>query len=398
MYSRFLKCHLISISALVLSFFSCMNQQTTYPTIEIDSPTGTIEIKISDLLSDITIVPLETRDELLFSAGMSFIVTNNYVLVITDKALIQFNRQGKFIRTLATKGNGPNEYNTLTFPLIDEEREILYYTQYEDNIINCINLRNGEFKEPLYLNVSCFSINSIDSEGNIYGFPKEKNSHLLAFKYNPANKNIIYYKGFHSSVSENTHKVMFKEDNQIHFLSFSYSDTLFKVEGKKIIPKYIVKMHNLEKGYKGGVNLWITIPSTQGTIFHKMETQVQRDENSMYISSFDRGYLFLDKSGALKSIRSITIDPLALIIDIDNYIKKINNRPLSEEIKINPIPIILGSGLWGYYAIEGCHMMSLIEQALDNKLLSSDQRIVLEGITGKIKEDSNPVLIIGKVK
>ena len=401
MHSSLFTFRLISLGALFFAVLSCQPLQTTCPIIDMDNPSGTIEMKISDLLDDIAIIPLETRDDLLLSAGMSFIVTNNYILVTTRTALLQFDRNGKFIKVLANQGNGPNEYKNLFSSLIDEEREILYYRDYGDDKISRVNLKTGLFLEPLYPNVPRFYINAIDDEGNIYGFPGVSDSLLMAFKYSPDNKSTTYFKGIHPSFTGDAGQIMFKVNEQIFFLFFPHSDTLYRVEGDQMIPKYAIKMRDLVKAnaYQGGMFLETTLSTTQGIVFQKGESQIHQDEYSISIFKYVRAYLFLDKNGALKSIRSITIDPIALTIDMENYIKIFNENPGNREaFKISPMPTVSGSGLWGHFAVEAYNMISLIHQAFEGNRLSSDQRKILEDIVNKIDEESNPILIIGKVK
>jgi len=373
---------------------SCNNAPNDIPVIDIDNPIGYIDLQLSDLLDDITMVPLETRDDILLStAKASFIVTNNYILVKTEEQLLQFDHKGKFIRILAMQGNGPNEFNSLGNSLVDEENEIFYYTNLGRNSsIARINLKTGAFLESLYPDIPPFSINAIDSKGYIYGFPLVVDSILLAYRYNPADKGIITYKRSHPFATGNRGQEMFAQGDHVFFLSFPYSDTLFKISESESIPQYVITLKNLiTDNSRGGVSLKFPYSGTQGAIIEQWESRILMGEYGRSIDSRLLSYTFLNKKAELQAIRSVTIDPIALIIDIDDYLKQKYERSA-----IGPMPIT--SGLWGHIAVEASDMIEFIDQALKGDRLSADQRKALEEVSAKIDEESNPVLIIGKVK
>ena len=377
---------------------SCNSGVKDIPVVDVDNPAGTIDLTLSDLLDDITIVPLETRDDLLLTtAGTSFIVTNRYILVKKrDEELLQFDHQGKYIRTLATHGNGPNEFDAIGNSLTDEEQEIFYYSDYGHyKYISCIDLKTGVFRESLYPDIPRFSIKAIDGKGNIYGFPARMDSTLLAFRYNPVDKSVTAYKKRHPSTDGNMDQEMFRQGDHIFFVSFSYSDTLFKIDGTKTIPQYRIKVKDLNTGNpeEGNVKLRLINSYTQGTVIEKSRQQILMDESGRHFDNYVLAYLFVNKNCELQTIRSVTVDPLAFTIDMDDYLKQENER--RRIIPIGPPDI---TGLWGHIAVEASDMIALIDKALKGHQLFADQRKALVELSAKIDEDSNPVLIIGRVK
>ena len=401
------------IALLLLT--SCQAKPTGCPVIDLDNPSGSIDLKVSELLDNIALVPLETRDNLVLStAGTSFIVSNHYILANTGEKLLQFDRNGIFIRTLATKGSGPNEFVYINSMLIDEESQMFYYTGMGNyKSISCINLKTGEFPQTLYPDLSSFSIQAVDTQGNIYGFPlttairiggpaqKMDDSLFLAYRYDPSHKSLTKYTGSHPFVSENRGQVMFQRGDHIFFLSFPYADTLFKVEGNVLVPEYTVKLKNLmtDDFEKGGTSLRILLANSKGTLIDKKMSQllITREGgeiSSITVTNYSLDYLFLSKNLELRTIQTITIDPLAHTIDVNAYLKQMEERR-GDEIKIAPAPSV--SGLWGYYAVEAYNMIDLIDRALKGNQLSTSSRKALEELSAKIDEESNPVLIIGKI-
>ena len=126
-------CALLFLYVMLCCITSCGRAPKEVPVVDIDNPTGYINLKLSDLLDDITIVPLETRDDFLLSTegsrftSIPFAITDNYILASTNDKLLQLDRQGNYVRTLITRGRGPNEFIYILAHAVDEQQEILYY-------------------------------------------------------------------------------------------------------------------------------------------------------------------------------------------------------------------------------------------------------------------------------
>ena len=425
MYTRSFTFFVISLLAVLC--ISCQSKSTEIPVIDIDNPTGAVDLNISDLLNNITIVPLETNDDLLLSTagGTSFTVTNRYILVSTREKLLQFDRKGKYIRTLAIRGNGPNEFSYIYTRLVDEKLNRLYYVDARGNNIpvTCIDLSTGKFLEFPNPDLPAQSIQAIDAEGNIYGYSSASRTismmsnmlvssgvsqkasdtpdSLLAYKYNPIDNIITHFHGYHSYLSDDRSRTMFQTGDHVSFLFFPYSDTLFHIDGNKMKPQYIFNLKNqMTNMQEGGATLRFPFSSAHGTIISLLDSKITIIQSGGTISGITvrnstKASLFLDKTKKLRAIKSITIEPIALTVNMDGYLKNINEERGSEN-KINPIPSV--SGAWGYYAVEALDMIEFMEQALKGNKLSASQRKALEEVAAKIDDDSNPVLMIGKIK
>lgn len=410
MQLRFLSFYVINLLAVILLFGSCQPSQTTCPVIDMDNPAGTIDLKLSDLLDNITIVPLETRDDLLLStAGAYFVITDRYIIVDSGDKLLQFDHHGNYIKTLAIRGNGPNEYNFISAMLSDEKGEILYYTDFrnKESVLG-INLNTGAFLEFPNPDLPAFSISVIDTKGNIYGpaspslinveapASESENVPVLAYSYHPALKgSTVAIKGCHSFIRDIRFPLMFRKGDEISFLHPAYSDTLFTLSGDKMIPQYVIKLKNpCIDAFKGGVSLSFPLSGNWGTIIGRQEVRGLSETTDFSRMHQWLPYLFLDKKGALKTIKSITIDPIGVTIDMDSHLKQINELRDNEKIGFAPSE----SNLWGYFAMEASTMTALLNQALSSHQLSTVQQKIIKEVAANINDDSNPVLIMGKVR
>ena len=411
-FKHFMGCVLAIGTLFLLS--SCSATPAECPVVDLDNPSGFVDIRISDMLDNITLVPLETSDDMLLSTnGMIYTVTNNYIIVRTNEKLLQLDRQGKYLRTLAYRGNGPNEFNMIVGTYIDEKRELLYYRDSRSaESYPCINLKTGAFVEFSKPEVSPFNLTLMDTEGNMYGFlgrntlrmmdnEEPKASDTLLFRYNPVEKRIDFFTGHHRFVHNNSSRIITMQGGEIFFLCTPYSDTLFKIDGTKIIPRFVFKLKDqVTDIQQGGMLTSIPFSCTLGMVVRNSRSNLTVSQsggtiNSITVANQSQTYLLLNRKGALQTIRSITVDPIAVTIDVDEYLK-LSNEQRREKFKIGFLPTV--SGVWGHYAVEAIDMVDMIEQALKGDQITPVQRKALEEVAKKIDYDSNPVLMIGKIK
>ncbi|MCX6225748.1 MAG: 6-bladed beta-propeller [Bacteroidia bacterium] len=119
--------------------------QQLVPAMDLSTITDTITIDLDHQINDYQIVPLETTPTLLIGDGAKFIfISDDYILVETETGLQQFNKQGRFIRQLMSKGKGPDEFIYLGAVIIYKSG--LYFTDVtksRERIYSC-NLSTGD--------------------------------------------------------------------------------------------------------------------------------------------------------------------------------------------------------------------------------------------------------------
>jgi hypothetical protein len=99
----------------VLLFAACktpVTQTTDIHRLDLVSMNNSpVEMSLSKLAREIEYIPLETRPDVLlgsirFCVGKDWI----YVLNMNDQKVMLFDRKGKFVRTIGSRGEGPGEY------------------------------------------------------------------------------------------------------------------------------------------------------------------------------------------------------------------------------------------------------------------------------------------------
>lgn len=102
----------------------------------------------SELTSDVEYIPLETRPDCMLDPIAKLALTDSFIFISDVKKLLQFKKNGQFIKQIGSIGRGPGEYKSVSDFFIDENgkriyildgREIQIFT-YEGTIQRSLNI------------------------------------------------------------------------------------------------------------------------------------------------------------------------------------------------------------------------------------------------------------------
>ena len=85
------------------------------------------DLGLSDFIESIEYIPLETKDECLIGRGMLFDYDETHI-VVTDcdtESVYLFDRKGRFLRTISSKGGGPEEFINTHNVFLDSDQTIV---------------------------------------------------------------------------------------------------------------------------------------------------------------------------------------------------------------------------------------------------------------------------------
>ena len=120
------------ISLFLISCNSSQSDSTDYLTADIRNEINHMTtLKLSDEIESVFYVPLEVTadNESLIDGVYDFSVTNKYIYVlpIKEPRIVLFDRQGHYIKTLISEGQGPGEFSGfLSCIQADEKDDRLY--------------------------------------------------------------------------------------------------------------------------------------------------------------------------------------------------------------------------------------------------------------------------------
>lgn len=140
--------------------------------------TDTLDIPLSRLTEELQIVPLDNRDEALVGGWVRTTVSDNYILVSNNRQIPYklFGRDGKFICTVGSFGQGPNEYQLTYAEQLDEAHDRIYIMSWNADKILVFDLKgNPQPYIPLNTRVpkGKFRVNTADSTVVVTTLPFE---------------------------------------------------------------------------------------------------------------------------------------------------------------------------------------------------------------------------------
>lgn len=204
-------------------------------------------LNINDISTDLEFVRLETRDACLTGTRL-FMYSNDQNLVAVDQARIMlFDRtNGKFIKEIGRKGNGPGEYSrTYVVMPIDEENNLVYAGRNKSRYGYSFD---GQLKDTLPIPELVSEVGNI--EDNVFAafMPDyqggEKKKILL---FNRHDSILKTYPNYLSAPNTNGFFVwnpnawFYRVNRQLCFFQI-FNDTVFSVEKTKLAPKYVFDM------------------------------------------------------------------------------------------------------------------------------------------------------------
>ena len=106
-----------------------------------------IKIPLSYLVEELKMVKLDNRDEALVSSRQTT-VTENYILVRNNKQdpYKLFDIKGKFITTIGSYGQGPNEYKNVYDDFVCEKTNQIFILPWQSDKILRFNLKGEPLK------------------------------------------------------------------------------------------------------------------------------------------------------------------------------------------------------------------------------------------------------------
>lgn len=158
-------------------------EKVTLPTgdlivCDLAKATDTLDIPLSRLTEELQIVPLDNRDEALVGGWVRTTISDKYILVSNNRQIPYklFGRDGKFICTVGSFGQGPNEYQLTYAEQLDEAHNRIYIMSWNAEKILVFDLKgNPQPYIPLNTRVpkGKFRVNTADSTVIVTTLPFE---------------------------------------------------------------------------------------------------------------------------------------------------------------------------------------------------------------------------------
>lgn len=217
------------------------------------------ELLLSHIAAEVKIIPLETNENCLLSkvkAGAIQMIGHD-IYIPCEMGLLQFSDNGKFVRSISQKGQGPGEYSTVRHIAFDRDQKQIHLLSNGNVLVFTTDgkyLRECKFpmvwqfemlENHLY---ASFIYNGNGKKPNRIILSDEKGQQVNTF---PQYDQFTVPSGmtFYNTDFYDRYLYQFKEST---CLKEFYNDTIFTITKEKLIPRYILDMgkYGLPKKYR----------------------------------------------------------------------------------------------------------------------------------------------------
>ncbi len=252
---------LFLLSGTFLLLASCKNGGPSGDLITVDLNEGLKtekEFRLSEVAKSVEYIPLETRQESLFS-NAGYVISKNYVLVYQQYGpcrLLLFDRSGKFLRKIGGEGKGPGEYISLNYVYPEPDEKFILIYDYQAQRIIRYGFDGSLISEMSVKEMFKTGINRmifLDGEriAILFSRPTFDADHfplvrIVDYDFKALEeKHFVSTKALNASGWATGGPSFYLADNRLHLREFFY-DTLYVDSGEDFKAKYYFKLDGIK--------------------------------------------------------------------------------------------------------------------------------------------------------
>ena len=335
-------CYLLIVGFLL---FSCNEvKHSELLTIPVDSSQN-VPLALSAITEDLIAIELELTNESLINPDRisRILLSENYVIVAKLNQVLVFGKDGKFVRSIGTRGQGVGGFNFIVSVAIDEKNKRLFIGSTNPQKIISYDLSGtflNEVVNPIQYNPLPHDMHYIDGKlllvAQHIGFCRNKNKRFLHSMLYHLDDNFqvidshsirktYFAGGSMASIHPCTKNIVKGAEATFFYLSEIYDrwapteitlrDTLYRLENNQLIPELRLKFRN--DGIDRGGNKFIELHNIFRSSRYVFSTYRNNLTNNTYQFVFDT------KTGIGNNMQDGFID------DINNIEERIIIRPLT---------------------------------------------------------------------
>lgn len=211
-------------------------------------------VKLSEFAKDVKLIQLENTPESLLGRIEEIHLTKDYFFINSGRSpILQFSRDGKYIRHIGTIGRGPEEYELCRTLSIDEKNEKIYIQTNATNKMMVYNFDGEYVKTIKYPAIE--RLNNVWSRDSLllsFAEPMEGNEPFVFIEHNEQGdtlqtvSNHIFWdnKNQYYNIYLIFLKSFYRFENKLHMKGW-YNDTVYSYdENNKIFPKFFIDLRN----------------------------------------------------------------------------------------------------------------------------------------------------------
>lgn len=384
--------HLFTTLVILMIFYACQNKEKAVSTyhvngnkitkIDINLPIDSSKINLSALAENLRVVRLETSDSCLFG-NASYLPGEKYIIAFSSENIIQFDRNGKYIRTLSVHGRGPGEFSFIINKITDKQENLLFAINYGQDHIDCWSLSDGQYRPiPLSQKGAAHSISLLNDTTLEIANHRKKGTKYKLYSQTLSGR---FLNGILNTANEDSQSVNYSANlyntGTALYCKPHHTDSIFQVLSDTLMLKY-------------------TLPINQK---HRLDIQQLTDQQFIFTV-----YHFTEESKKEINVDGQKIQMTSMggynvyyILDLlkEQIIcsRRINNDYLGTNAAAISNFQFLQNGQF-YLENSASKLISLIPKILEKKDIDVTIRQRLEQLKSEITEEDNPILIIGTSK
>ena len=369
------------ISSFLMLGCSCHKNDSAIQTLNINEITSN-SIESTDILTDIRIVPLETKSESLVGRIKNIIIKNGHIYVADRSTVFKFDENGVFETKISRQGRGPGEYYNIDDMEIGENGNPFVYCSSYKKIFEydwsgkLINTTDVDF-----YGYSIFIAN--DSSLFLFQGSNGDKNKVSRYKDNKLIQNHIYLDGHLKDYLFAAGLRNFSTFNGRTYFYERYNDTIYQLVNDEFVPQFVVNYNgrNIPKSYfeRSYSDMSEFVNAINNRFSYGVHSFSETDSQYYVQYSTD---LMHRHTALIKKNDGSCID--FLVIKESKYLK---NFEIKYQFSYNQ-----GNGVI-VYELSGCNIM---EYAIAN--LSKEDAAAVAKTISYSGEDQNPILMIGKLK
>jgi len=361
------------------------NRQKPVPVIDLQNPVETRDLYLSELIDDIHIVKLETKDEILLGQYTNYLVGERHIITIDSDKILQFSYNGGFVRTLAKAGNGPDEFLRAEAFALDDKNGILYINHRGDsrNII-AFDLKTGNRIKRIPTGVDNLISQIIVSSDSILTIVPRMNRGYNLYNLTTSGKFVngiappnVKGIGLQTSID----MVM----NELYYMPKEY-DTLYLVKGTSCKPYcffHIGDRFTYENNETGNF-IYLSANAPGFMIANKAHASIKMNDDmeTFSMNADKQTRYFINKNDfnvvEIKDFKNDFLEIEENLDQWDNYLLITNNL--------------------GFVCYSSFELKQKIAKALESNKTDNLIKQRISTLNQEIKENDNPVILTGKLK
>jgi hypothetical protein len=367
-------------------FYSGYKNKAEMPvTIDFTKRNDNGSLKLSAFAYDIRFIKLETNKNSYISNFTGY-VGEKYIISVNYDQVIQFSVNGKFLRTIARQGRGPEEFGQIDAWEVDKNEHFLIYHIVGKDYITKYNLDSYMFENNIpFINKGYLNKIILINDSLISILPDQFSNYGYLF-FNQSIDGLIIEgrkKKFTPMPRQwvGEFPIFLKATDGSIFYQPSGCDTIFNIVGSEVKPliSLIIEKPHKNEEITSGFNYSFLYLDNKRIYFQKSGYENRKTSSSLSTKTISNEYLFFDrKTNGIFKIDSFFYDYLGIELKIP-YMSFLNGNQFVINYQALDFKVMLGD-------------------ALKKGEVSESKRDKLKQLYNEISENDNPILVIGKCK